>query len=344
VAADFSRRLIQWHKLHGRHGLPWQGSRDPYSVWLSEIMLQQTQVSSVIPYYQRFLGRYPDIAALAAAEEDEVLAHWSGLGYYSRARNLHRAAQIMVEKHAGEFPREFEQILALPGIGRSTAAAISAFVFGARRAILDGNVKRVLARHLAMAGYPGEKRVEDVLWRHAEALLPEAEIEIYTQALMDLGATLCTRSKPDCKGCPVRTDCAALQQGRQAEFPHPRPRKALPEKTTTMLIFMHQGEVFLEKRPPAGIWGGLWSFPESGGAEDVRLHGETRFGFEVGEPEIRPAMRHVFTHFRLQIQPLLIDVRRVQPRARQEQGLWLTIEDAMAAAIPAPVRKLLAGL
>lgn len=341
---DFAATLIRWQKQHGRHGLPWQSSRDPYSVWLSEIMLQQTQVSSVIPYYQRFLGRFPDIAALAAASQDEVLAHWSGLGYYSRARNLHRAAQIMLEKHAGAFPREFEQILALPGIGRSTAAAISAFAFGARRAILDGNVKRVLARFLAVGGYPGEKKVEEILWRHAEALLPDTAIEIYTQALMDLGATLCTRSKPDCAKCPVSADCAANQQGRQAEFPQPRPRKALPERTTCMLLFVRQGEIFLEKRPPVGIWGGLWSLPESTGAEEALLQADTRFGFETDSPVLRPVMQHVFTHFRLHILPVLINVQRIQPRACQQEGVWLSIEDALEAAIPTPVRKLLGGL
>ncbi len=342
--SGFAQQLIRWQQSHGRHGLPWQGRRDPYAVWLSEIMLQQTQVASVIPYYQRFLARFPHIAALAAAGEDEVLAHWSGLGYYSRARNLHRAAQIMVEEHGAEFPREFEHILALPGIGRSTAAAISAFAFGARRAILDGNVKRVLARYLAVAGHPGEKKVEELLWRHAEALLPDSGIETYTQALMDLGATLCTRAKPDCIACPVSADCIARQQGRQAEFPQPRPRKALPEKETTMLLFMRQGEIFLEKRPPAGIWGGLWSFPESDGKEDAQRHGAARFGFESGSPEPRPAMRHVFTHFRLNIHPLLLNVRRIHPGARQQEGVWLSVEDAMEAAIPTPVRKLLAGL
>ena len=340
----FAQQLVRWQKSCGRHGLPWQGSRDPYAVWLSEIMLQQTQVSSVILYYQRFLHRFPDIAALAAADQDEVLAHWSGLGYYSRARNLHRAAHIVAENHAGQFPREFERILELPGIGRSTAAAIGAFAFGMRRAILDGNVKRVLARYRAVAGYPGEKKVEDVLWRHAEDLLPEVDIETYTQALMDLGATVCTRGKPDCAACPVSADCLAHQQGRQAEFPQPRPRKAQPEKTTTMLLFMHQGEIFLEKRPPVGIWGGLWSFPEIEGAENARQHGESRFGFETDRSQSRPAMQHVFTHFRLHIQPLLIHVRRIRPRVHQQEGVWLSVEDAMEAAIPAPVRKLLAGL
>ncbi|MBU0593059.1 MAG: A/G-specific adenine glycosylase [Pseudomonadota bacterium] len=342
--SEFAQQLICWHKLHGRHGLPWQGSRDPYAVWLSEIMLQQTQVSSVIPYYLRFLGRFPDIATLAAADQDEVLAHWSGLGYYSRARNLHRAAQIMAETHAAEFPREFEQILGLPGIGRSTASAIGAFSFGTRRAILDGNVKRVLARYLAVAGYPGEKKVADLLWRHAEDLLPETEIETYTQALMDLGATVCTRGKPNCGACPVSADCVAHQQGHQTEFPQPRPRKAQPEKATTMLLFMHQGEIFLEKRPPAGIWGGLWSFPEIAVSEDARQHAETCFGFESDQAEARPPMKHVFTHFRLNIKPLLINIRKIQPMARQQEGIWLTIEDAMEGAIPTPVRKLLAGL
>lgn len=336
--SEFAQQLIRWQRRHGRHGLPWQGSNDPFRVWLSEIMLQQTQVSSVIPYYLRFLERFPDMAALAAASQDEVLAHWSGLGYYSRARNLHRAAQIVAENHAGVFPREFEQILALPGIGRSTAAAISAFAFGARRAILDGNVKRVLTRYLAVAGYPGDKKVEDLLWHHAEDLLPDAEIEIYTQALMDLGATLCTRSKPVCLHCPLHEACSARQQGLQSEFPQSRPRKVLPEKSTTMLLFVHQGEIFLEKRPPVGVWGGLWSFPEGDGAD------HESFGFETDLPEARPAMRHVFTHFRLNIQPLLFKVRRVQPHARQQEGVWLTIEDAMEAAIPTPVRKLLAGL
>lgn len=340
----FARQLIRWQKQYGRHGLPWQGKRDPYAVWLSEIMLQQTQVSSVILYYQRFLDRFPDISTLAAAQEDEVLAHWSGLGYYSRARNLHRAAQTMTEQHAGEFPREFEQILALPGIGRSTAAAISAFCFGERRAILDGNVKRVLARFLALDGYPGEKKQEAVLWRHAEDLLPESSIEIYTQALMDLGATICTRSKPLCMDCPVRNDCIANQQGRQKELPQPRLRKISPEKTTTMLLFVRQGEIFLEKRPPAGIWGGLWSFPEMDGADDVLQHCDSRFGFEVCKPEVRPVMRHVFTHFRLYINPLLINVGRIRHGARQQGGVWLPVEDAMEAAIPVPVRKLLAGL
>ena len=222
--SSFAHQLIRWQKQHGRHDLPWQGA-DAYRVWLSEIMLQQTQVATVIPYYQRFVASFPNIAALAAATEDQVLAHWSGLGYYARGRNLHKAAQIIVEKHHGEFPHELEQILELPGIGRSTAAAVCALAFHQRRAILDGNVKRVLARYCGIEGWAGEKKVEEKLWRQAEALLPEGDVATYTQALMDMGATICTRSKPKCVLCPVQADCVALQTDRIADLPTPRPRK-----------------------------------------------------------------------------------------------------------------------
>ncbi len=337
----FADRLTRWQQAHGRHDLPWQGGRDPYAVWLSEIMLQQTQVSSVIPYYQRFLASFPDIAALAGASQDEVLAHWSGLGYYSRARNLHQAARQVVERHGGVFPAEFEQILALPGIGRSTAAAISAFAFGMRRAILDGNVKRVLARYFAVEGHPGAKGVEALLWQHAEALLPQQGLEAYTQGLMDLGATVCTRSRPRCGACPVGKDCLAHHQGRQNELPSPRPRKALPERETSMLLLLCQGEVFLEKRPPAGIWGGMWSFPEIAPDADPRQACLARFGFETGLLEALPAMQHNFTHFRLHIRPQCMEVRGAQPQARQPGGVWLGLHEALGAAIPAPVRKLL---
>jgi len=340
--SGFAEALIRWQKSHGRHGLPWQGGSDPYTVWLSEIMLQQTQVSSVIPYYQRFLASFPDVAALAAASQDEVLAHWSGLGYYSRARNLHRAAQWVVERHGGIFPAEFEQILALPGIGRSTAAAISAFAFGMRRAILDGNVKRVLARYFAVEGHPGTKGVETLLWQHAEALLPEqAGIEAYTQGLMDLGATVCTRTRPRCGECPVGRDCLAYHQGRQAELPSPRPRKALPERETTMLLLMRQGEIFLEKRPPTGIWGGMWSFPEITPEADPQQACLASFGFETNLLDPLPVVQHAFTHFRLHILPQLLTVNAVQPRACQPAGMWLSLDDALGAAIPAPVRQLL---
>lgn len=349
MLADFARRLILWQAQHGRHGLPWQQSREPYGVWLSEIMLQQTQVSSVIPYYLKFMARFPDLPALAAASLDEVLACWSGLGYYSRARNLHRAAREMVDKHQGIFPREYEHILALPGVGRSTAAAISAFSFGARRAILDGNVKRVLTRYFAVEGYPGQQAVEADLWQKAEALLPDEGIEIYTQSLMDLGATVCTRSKPRCESCPVSEDCQARQQNRQAELPGRKPRKALPDKETTLLIFVRQGKVYLEKRPPTGIWGGMWSFPEISPealiAQEIRQVCLTRFGFEAEISNTRlPPIRHTFTHFRLNISPLLLDVERIQSGVMQSSGIWQEIGEALESGIPAPTRKLLKAI
>lgn len=334
---DFSLRLIAWQKRHGRRGLPWQQSRDPYAVWLSEIMLQQTQVGSVIPYYQRFMLRFPDIAVLAAAPLDEVLAHWSGLGYYARGRNLHRAAQSIMAQHDGIFPDEFEAVVALPGIGRSTAAAILAFAFGQRRAILDGNVKRVLARCFGIAGYPGAKAVETVLWQKAESLLPDSGIEIYTQALMDLGATLCGR-KPVCADCPVAVACIAYNEGRVAELPAPKPRKALPQKEVAMMILLHRGEVFLEKRPPVGIWGGMWSFPEANVADEDCLH---RLGVEGRAGAPLPEMQHTFTHFRLRIVPRVFEVTKVPAIAREPGGLWFSPDDALAAAIPAPVRRLL---
>jgi len=337
---EFSLRLIEWQKQHGRHDLPWQQTRDPYAVWLSEIMLQQTQVASVIPYYQRFITSFPDIATLAAASQDEVLAHWSGLGYYARGRNLHRAAQIVATQHGGIFPADPELVVALPGIGRSTAAAILAFSFGQRRAILDGNVKRVLARCFGIAGYPGSKAVENQLWQQAEALLPESDIETYTQALMDLGATLCTR-KPACAECPFVSGCVAYNEKRVAELPTPKPRKPLPQKETAMLVLLRQGEVYLEKRPPTGIWGGMWSLPE---APVMAADALARLGMIGREVKPLPELQHTFTHFRLRIVPLLFEVAVLQPGVHEPGGLWLTPADAMGAALPKPVREILKGL
>ena len=342
--ADFARRLTAWQRHHGRRELPWQGTRDPYAIWVSEIMLQQTQVATVIPYYRRFLARFPDLASLAAAPEDEVLALWSGLGYYSRARNLHLAAQCVIERHGGAFPREARAIAGLPGIGRSTAAAIAAFAWGERGAILDGNVKRVLARCFGVEGYPGESRVESRLWELAEALLPERGIEGYTQALMDLGATLCTRAKPRCGDCPVGTLCVARREGRTAELPSPRPRRALPRRETAMLLLLHKGEILLEKRPPAGIWGGLWCLPEADPAEDASSVSRRRYGAEVSETRPLPPVEQGFTHFRLRIHPRLAQVVSVPGAAREPGLMWISLEDALGAALPAPVRRLLQAL
>jgi A/G-specific adenine glycosylase len=341
---SFSSRLVAWQKRHGRHDLPWQGTRDAYRIWVSEVMLQQTQVSAVVSYYRNFMTRFPDVAALARSTQDDVLRLWSGLGYYSRARNLHVAAQIVVGRHGGTFPRALEEIEALPGIGRSTAAAIAVFAFGARAAILDGNVKRVLARHFAIAGFPGRKQVEDRLWQLAQEQLPRGSIESYTQGLMDLGATLCTRSKPDCARCPVAQTCRARALGRVGEFPSPRPAKAVPTRATRMLLLVKDGEILLEKRPSSGIWGGLWSLPELGEDADARGHCRTNYGCSIAAPELLEPLAHGFTHFRLDIQPLLCRVTRLQPAAHEAGRVWLSLEEARSAAIPVPVRKLIVRL
>ncbi len=344
MSSSFAARLIAWQKKHGRHDLPWQGARDPYTIWVSEIMLQQTQVATVIPYYNRFLARFPDVAALAAAPLDEVLRLWSGLGYYSRARNLHGAAQEIVAAHGGRFPRRFEQVSALPGIGRSTAAAICVFAYGARHAILDGNVKRVLARFRGIKGYPGNSKVADSLWREAVRFLPRRAVEAYTQGLMDLGATVCRRAKPRCAECPVHGDCVALRRGWVARLPGPRPRKPLPHKRTTMLMLTRAGEVLLEKRPAAGIWGGLWCLPEVARKTDLEAYCLKRFGARVTEIEELAAIAHGFTHFSLNIRPLRLRVSALVPQASEPGVVWLPFEEARGAAIPAPVRRILAAL
>lgn len=342
---DFAHRLIAWQQQYGRHDLPWQNTRDPYAVWVSEIMLQQTQVSAVIPYYLRFMARFPDVASLAYAEEDEVLQHWSGLGYYSRARNLHAAAQQIMQQHAGSFPQQVDLIQALPGIGRSTAAAIASFAFGQRHAILDGNVKRVLARCFGVDGWPGQPAVEKRMWLLAESLLPDAGIEAYTQGIMDLGATLCTRGRPACASCPFVDSCVARRENRIAELPTPKPRKAIPEKQTVMLLLLAGNQILLEKRPPAGIWGGLWSLPEVGVGADARQAVRDRFGLEADTLTAPlPAFSHTFSHFRLHITPQPVHVARRYVRAEESGVVWLDREDALGAALPAPVRKLLEKL
>jgi A/G-specific adenine glycosylase len=313
----FASKLIAWQRRHGRRDLPWQGVRDPYRVWLSEVMLQQTQVSAVLPYYERFLARFPDAHALAAAHQDEVLKLWSGLGYYARARNLHAAAKVISRDG---FPKEASAILRLPGVGRSTAAAIAAFAFGERAAILDGNVKRVLARHF---GVEGEKRQ----WALAESLLPRRGIETYTQALMDLGALICGRTSPRCTECPLARDCHARSKGLVDRLPSPRRRPSLPVRKVTWHVLRHGAEVLLERRPAEGLWGGLWVFPE-----------EMPFGKRIkGKP--LPPFEHGFTHFRLRVRPMLYELAR-KPRS----GWWVPLEDALAGAVPAPVRRVLSAL
>ena len=314
---DFARSLIAWQRRHGRHGLPWQGTRDPYRIWLAEVMLQQTQVAAVIPYYGRFLERFPDVSALAAAGEEEVLRLWSGLGYYARGRNLHAAAGVVAAR--GGFPTTPEGLAGLPGVGRSTAAAIAVFAFGRRAAILDGNVKRVLARHF---GVDGEK----AQWPLAESLLPARGLRAYTQALMDLGATVCTRAQPACGRCPIAARCVARREDRIDELPGRRKRAPLPLRHATWYVVLHQGQVLLERRPGAGLWGGLWTFPER------RLPG-------LRNLRRLPPLEHGFTHFRLHAQPVLCSVRK------QASGqMWLEVSDAVHAAVPTPVRTVLQGL
>lgn len=338
---DFAGRLLDWHAQHGRHDLPWQTTRDPYRVWLSEIMLQQTRVETVIPYYARFLARFPDIATLAAAPVEDVLALWSGLGYYARARNLHKAAQAVVQEHGGQFPQCAIDIATLPGIGRSTAAAIAAFCFGERSAILDGNVKRVLCRVFGIDGFPGERAVEEKLWALADTLMPAEQGGDYIQAQMDLGATLCTRTRPACTSCPLATDCVALATGRVAELPQARPKKAVPQRHVRVAVIERDGVVLLERRPPSGIWGGLLALPEITEGEDPANWLLRRFGMSASETAALATVRHVFTHFRLDIEPVLL---RTQGNATTvaETGMeWLALDALDEAGLPAPVRRIL---
>ena len=339
--SDFGRRVVAWHRSHGRHDLPWQGTRDHYLIWISEIMLQQTQVATVIPYYERFMARFRGVDALAAADEDAVLEHWSGLGYYSRARNLRHAAIMMRERHGGRFPSNFDEVAALPGIGRSTAGAIMVFAYGERHPILDGNVKRVLARACGIAGYPGETATAQALWDAAARLLPRKNVEAYTQGLMDLGATVCRRRQPLCGACPLKASCVALREDRVAELPAPRPRKTLPHRNTVMLVLEHRGELLLEKRPAPGIWGGLWCFPELSHADDAAAVCLARYGATVRALERLPDVEHGFTHFSLTISPRRAQVGSIAPHAAEPGRQWLPVDAARAAAIPAPVKRIL---
>ena len=341
---DFAARLLQWFDRHGRHDLPWQHPREPYRVWLAEIMLQQTQVATVIPFFTRFLARFPDLRTLAQAPADDVLAHWAGLGYYARARNLHRCAQLIVERHHGEFPREIERLSELPGIGRSTAAAVLAQAFGQRHAILDGNVRRVLARHAAIAGWPGQPAVQKKLWPLSERLLPRQRLADYTQAIMDLGATVCTSRKPACGICPLRDDCAARLQGAVLDYPGAKPRRAHPQKRAWMLIIENLlGEIFCERRPPAGIWGGLWCLPMLQEEQDWQQLCLQRYGLRCGAPSPLAAVRHSFTHFDLEILPLRLRAESSAFEIRESEGRrWIKMAPGNPpVGLPAPVRKLL---
>ncbi len=340
----FAQQVIAWQRSHGRHALPWQATRDPYRVWLSEIMLQQTQVATVLDYYERFLRRFPDVQSLAAAAQDEVLALWSGLGYYSRARYLHRCAQAVVAGHGGRFPARSEDLATLPGIGRSTAAAIAAFCFGERVAILDGNVKRVLTRVLGFEGDLAVAAQERALWEHATALLPESGIEAYTQGLMDLGATLCLARSPQCRLCPVNEACVAAREGRPERYPVKTHKLKRGTREHLWLWLRWGGRIWLVQRPQRGVWAGLWSLPEFDTADAL---GQASAGWP-GEGEALPSFTHVLTHLNWTLHPRRWTLpahtaahRVAQIVAAWPSGRWFTLDEALSAGLPAPLRKLL---
>ena len=342
--SPFSARVIEWQNDHGRHTLPWQNSRDPYRVWLSEIMLQQTQVTTVLGYYDRFLRRLPDVSALAAASLDDVFALWSGLGYYSRARNLHRCAQAVVQQHGGRFPGSSAELMRLPGIGRSTAAAIAAFCFGERVAILDGNVKRVLTRVLAFDGDLAEARQERELWAHATELVPERGVEPYTQGLMDLGATLCTVRSPSCQQCPVQVYCAAAREQSQECYPVKTRKRGRGTREHVWLWLRWRDQVWLVQRPPVGVWAGLWSLPEF----DSMPAFEAASRNWPGTSEALPSFTHVLTHLDWRLHPLRWTLPARNSAAQRKamvsawpEGRWFGLDEALAAGLPAPLRKLL---
>ena len=343
MPATFSVRLLRWFDRHGRHDLPWQQPRTAYRVWLSEIMLQQTQVATVIPYYRRFLKRFPFLRALADAKLDDVLVLWSGLGYYARARNLHQAAQIVMAEHRGRFPTEFDAVTALPGIGRSTAGAILAQAFGQRHPILDGNARRVFARHAAIQGWPNEPSVAEKFWRVAEQRLPQTRLADYTQALMDLGATVCTARKPACALCPVSSDCVARIQLRVAELPTAKPRRERPQRKAHLLLIENsEGAILLERRPPAGIWGGLWCPPVL--ENDWRKVCLTRYGVHVKKTERLPVIQHGFSHYDLDLHPLRVQTQTASCIAEAAGLAWVTLPRTLNYGLPAPVRKLFLSL
>ena len=336
AAEQFAESLLDWQAQHGRHDLPWQ-VQDGYRVWLSEIMLQQTQVTTVIPYYQNFLSHFPSITDLANAELDKVLAQWQGLGYYARARNLHKAAQQMRDQHNGQFPNDLEAAISLPGVGRSTAAAILSFVYGQSHAILDGNVKRVLARCYQVEGWYGQTATQKKLWSLSESLTPDAETGRFNQAMMDLGSMICLKSRPLCIACPVSAHCLSYQNNTQAEFPHKKPKKEKPLKHTIMLLVKNGDRVMLQKRPMTGIWGGLWSLPEvedeSAGMESAWLS-STEHAYDW-RPKI---LQHQFTHYSLDISLAVIETEQVIDSGALA---WVEWQHLGEYGLPAPVRKIL---
>lgn len=345
MSESFAPRVLDWFDEHGRKHLPWQQNVTPYRVWVSEIMLQQTQVTTVIPYFERFMQHYPTVEALAAASQDEVLHLWTGLGYYARARNLHKCAQAVVAEHAGEFPRSVEALTELSGIGRSTAGAIASLSMGQAAAILDGNVKRVLARHFTVEGWPGKTPVLNQLWRCAEALTPVKRCSGYTQAMMDLGAMVCTRSKPDCTQCPLSDSCAAFHQGNPQDYPGKKPKKDKPVKTVQLVMVRNRaGEWLLEQRPTTGIWGGLWSFPEVECEQDVEEFWRETYAQKVDVKERWDSFRHTFSHYHLDITPVVADLTSSDNRVGERANYWYDVNRPGTLGLAAPVKLLLEKL
>lgn len=340
---SFAKRLIAWHVTEGRHNLPWQKNVSAYRVWVSEIMLQQTQVQTVIPYYRRFIARFPSLTALAKASVEEVLAQWAGLGYYARARNLHRTARTIRAEYGGRFPKDKVTLMRLPGIGRSTAAAILALVHGQRHAILDGNVQRIIMRHANIAGRPQDAVVKRKLWHQAEQYLPSDNIAAYTQALMDLGATTCTKGQPQCSHCPVATDCGAKRAGCIAERPSPRPSQSRSQRQIVLLMAIHGNQLLLERRPPSGIWGGLLSFPEMPSVEQA-LAWCQRYGGAIERSQCWSPRQHQLTHIAMQLIPLEVWLSRISSRIGEENRfIWQRLSAPMHA-LPAPIKILLEQL
>ena len=348
---NLADKLLKWFDQHGRKDLPWQQNPTPYRVWVSEIMLQQTQVTTVTPYYLAFMQTFPDVLTLANADQDSVLQHWAGLGYYSRAHNLHYAARQVRDDHAGNIPDTLDGLMSLKGIGRSTAGAILSLAYQQAQAVLDGNVKRVLSRYHAIEGWPGHSAVQKKLWElathHLPVNLPKQRNADYTQAIMDLGATVCSRSKPDCQSCPLLADCKALRQGNPDAYPSPKPRKKIPSRSALMLLLVnHNNQVLIEKRPPTGIWGGLWSLPQFDNYEDCALWYQKQFAVSMPDADKLPPFVHTFSHFRLQVQPLKIDLANTHysPNAKgiMEAGdfLWYNSKTNFSGGFPAPIKKL----
>lgn len=342
----FQKKVLQWFDLHGRKNLPWQINKTPYRVWVSEIMLQQTQVTTVIPYFLRFMERFPDVESLANANEDEVLHLWTGLGYYTRARNLHRTAKII--NQFSKFPNDLHTLQELPGIGRSTAAAILSIAFEKPAAILDGNVKRVLTRVHGITEWPGEKRIHDQLWLIAEKLAPQTRTADYSQAMMDLGATICVRGKPACERCPLKKDCLAHKLGIEKTLPASKPRKKIPVRSTTLLVLINNDSVLLEKRPPTGVWSGLWSLPEINetlSLPDLKKFCRKHFNLEIKAANPATSFRHTFSHYHLDITPIMITTKKATPRIMEDQQqIWYNLHQPATIGLPAPIKKLISEI